>query len=385
MSRIMTTVLVGVFAATAQAVPLAQTTDLYLLEFGRGAILRITPEGSVSQAVSRASIDALLPGAGVDFENRGVTFDKLGNMYFTEGLSRSVVKRTPQGVMSVLTDAATIQSATGAGDANPRGVDIGADGFLYVTDSASDSVLKVNTTTGVASVLVNEAALQAAGVAAVAGFETVSVKTGIAATSDGKVYVVSDGFPDTIFAIQSDGGVSVVASGLPPFDNDPLLFDLDLFLSVDPITGDLVVGNDGSGGGGDDGHNPLPPEEPDAYLTLRLTDNDLSALLSQTFLDALVGSEADLEGGTAFDAAGNFYFGDRTTNSIYRVDRNLEATLFASAAAIELVTGRAANFEGGMAFAPPPVPEPTTLLLGALVLGTLGWSIRRSAQRLQFV
>ncbi|MBI1336265.1 MAG: hypothetical protein GC164_04805 [Phycisphaera sp.] len=374
------------FVAPAKALPHAQTGDLYLLEYGRGAIVRIDGSGTPTIGVARSTIAAATGGAGVDFENRGIVFDAAGNMYFTEGVSRSILKRATDGTVSVLSSQSNIAGVTGHASANPRGVDIAADGNLYVTDSVSNSVLKVNPTTGATSVFANEASLLAAAVAAnttpADGTRVVSIKTGIAATPNGKLYVVSDGDPDTVFELDTLAAAApkVVAAGLP-------LFDLDLFASTNPLNNQVVIGNDGSGGGGDAGHASNPPKQPDQYFTLDPTGPSLNVFINEAALDALASLAAgvpvnvDLEGGTAFDRFGNFYFGDLTTNSIYKVDPSLNGSLFVSATSLQNLTGVAPDFEGGMAFAPllrdRAIPEPVTATLGLMGLMSLTLRARR--------
>ena len=70
--------------------------------------------------------------------------------------------------------------------------------------------------------------------------------------------------------------------------------------------------------------------------------------------------DVDLEGGIAFDDAGNFYVAEENTDSIYKFDAALQCSTFVISPTIKAVTGVDPDLEGGIAFAPreclPPVP-----------------------------
>ena len=78
-------------------------------------------------------------------DNNDIVFDVLGNMYFTDDASDSVLRFTAAGVLTEFVTAAQIDDVTDNQDdgAEPEGVTIGQDGNLYVVDAESQWVVQV--------------------------------------------------------------------------------------------------------------------------------------------------------------------------------------------------------------------------------------------------
>lgn len=315
--------------------PFSHTGDLFVLEGASESILRITPGGSVSIAVTKAEILAATGETSVNFVDKGIAFDGVyrGSMFFTEDKSGAILKLKRSGwSLTILTTDADIKAAGGGSFADAESIAFGSDGFLSVIDDASDSVLRVNPTTGtVVSVQTNRAALLE-----LAGFANVNLDGGNVGAPGGVFYAASGGSPGTIFEIAPDGSPSVLTS-------DPVFSDLDVFMTRAP-NGDIIVADDLG-----------------ADTIFRVTPEGMvSTFLSEFQLEAVTGGDVDLEGGIAFDSLGNFYVADRASGSILKFDTDLNGTIWVSSSDIAAVTGVPPNLEGGFAF--EPTSEATTIV-----------------------
>ena len=315
----------------APLLPLPATQDLFVLDSGSGHVLFIPPDGSVGVAINRSEILTLTGGVEVLYENKGIAFDAAGALYFTAftgspggffGGDTSILKKTPAGVLSVLTSQADLSAASGNSDAAAEGITFGSDGFLYAVDDSSNALLRVDSLTGKVDVFVDSAAFES-----LAGLTTVAIKGGIAAGPGGILYVQSNGTPTAVLAISSDGTPSVLTSGNP-------LQALDQFMTR-TSNGDILFAD----------------ETPDVIH--RITPlGGVSTFLSQAQLEAANGGGVTPRGGIAFDGSGNFYLAESNADNILRFDVGLNGTVWVSASVVAVATGVAPNFNGGIAFEP---------------------------------
>ena len=316
----------------APILPLPATQDLLVLDSGSGHVLRIAPAGAgVGVAINRSEILALTGGSAVLYDNKGIAFDAAGALYFTAftgspggffGGDTSILKKTPAGVLSILTSQADLSAATGNSDADAEGITFGSDGFLYTVDDSSNALLRVDSLTGKVDVFVDSAALES-----VPGLTTVALKGGIAAGPGGILYVQSNGTPTAVLAISSNGTPSVLTSGNP-------LQALDQFMTR-ASNGDILIAD----------------ESPDVIH--RVTPiGGVSTFLSQAQLEAANGGGVTPRGGIAFDSSGNFYLAESGAGNLLRFDSGLNGTVWISSSAVEAVTGVAPSFNGGIAFEP---------------------------------
>nr|HPR52064.1 hypothetical protein [Deltaproteobacteria bacterium] len=94
--------------------------------------------------------------------------------------------------------------------------------------------------------------------------------------------------------------------------------------------------------------------EEDNNNILRITpDGAISIFLYQSEMRAITGgSIAEVEGGIAFDALGNFYVAEDSTENILRFDAVPSGTIFVPADEMSALTGYTPNLEGGMTIVP---------------------------------
>jgi hypothetical protein len=116
-------------APLAAVWPFFNTAAPYVLDQGSKNILRIAPTGAVNIAVTEAQFTAATQAASVSFMKRSIGFDTVGTLYFTEGVSGSIIRGPPGEPFAILTPKAAITAALNeAGD--PRAIASGSAGLL---------------------------------------------------------------------------------------------------------------------------------------------------------------------------------------------------------------------------------------------------------------
>ena len=337
----------GITMASAVLLPPPQTGNLFVLEEGSDDVISITPTGQVSDVLTEDEIGAFTGEGSADFDNCGIAFDDFGNLFFAELDSDSILKLTPGAGLSWVVTKAQIMAATGSGSADPEGIAFGTDGFLYVNDDASESVLRVDTTTNAVGVYVSKAQLDA-----LPGMSNVNLGPSIVGGPGGVVYTATDGDNqplNAIFAIAPGGMPSVLTS-------DPIFYDLDVFMTRAP-NGDLII-----------------CDNYDANIIYRVdpSTGTVSTFLTEAQILAAIGDPGqtvvDLEGGIAFDSRGYFYLAEENSDNIGKFDSSGSGQIFVSETDIEAVTGGGADLNGGIAFAVPAAKLPTLTPVGLIAL-----------------
>ena len=143
--------------------------NIYVADTGNSTIRKITREGVVSTLAGLAQSPGSADGIGAQARfnaPHGVAADRAGNVYVADTGNSTVRRITPEGVVSTLAGlAGSPGSADGIGTQArfnvPRGVAVDSTGSLYVSDSKSDTIRKVDSAGAVTTV---------AGVAGVWGF-----------------------------------------------------------------------------------------------------------------------------------------------------------------------------------------------------------------------
>ena len=321
------------FVSGAPLLPFPETEDLLVLDSGSGHLLRISPAGLVGVEINESEILALTGGSDVLYENKGIAIDAAGAIYvsvFTGspggffGGDTGILKKTPDGVLSILTSQADLSAATGNSNADAEGITFGSDGFLYTIDDSSNALLRVDSHTGKVNVFVDSAAFDS-----VAGLTTVAIKGGIVAGPGGILYVQSSGTPNAVLEISPQGTPSVLSSG-GPFQA------LGQFMTR-ASNGDVLVAD----------------ESPDVIHRINPAGG-VGTFLSQAQLEAANGGAVTPRGGIAFDSAGNFYLAESNAGNLLRFDPSLNGTVWIPASVVVALTGVSPNFNGGIAFEPMP-------------------------------
>ncbi|MCP4414167.1 MAG: DUF5011 domain-containing protein [Gammaproteobacteria bacterium] len=211
---------------TVNVLPLAD--KLYTIEMGCDCILSITTEGDINILVSQdvlndlfelpdnwPSTDDILPE--VILSQTGLVSSADGSLYFPakapldgeDGGNSDVrlVKRASDGTLSVVSTATQIKAATLEDEVELAGLVFGIDGYLYLTEEESDSLIKMDINTGQTTVLVTKSEFEA-----LEGIDTFSSEAGMTA-DENFIYLASNASPDTTFRVSYDGTPEIFASG----------------------------------------------------------------------------------------------------------------------------------------------------------------------------
>lgn len=120
--------------------------NVFVADTGNNRIRKITPNGTVSTIAgsSRGTLNGI--GVAARFDSPyGLTIDTFGNIYVAEskiettggGINGSIRKITPTGLVSTF-------YTTGSSEFQPTGVAIDSNNNIYISDSGSNTVLKIN-------------------------------------------------------------------------------------------------------------------------------------------------------------------------------------------------------------------------------------------------
>ena len=314
---------------------------MYVMDHGSDSILKVSFGGGVSEvAVSKDEIKEFTGEDSVKLKDKGISLDGDGNMYFTEGDSRTILmKPADGGPIQEIADKNDFKEITGNSGTRPDGLTIGSDGQLYITDGAKEAVFSVDPVSGDIEQVVSKSDLKDLLEEQTDSNVSVNLHAGIVAGPDGMIYTVSDGKPDAIFAINTETGESSVLASGTPFK------DLDVYMTVAP-NGDLIVA--------DDKNDTIYKIETSGENT-----GDVSEFLSEEDLEAITGRDVDLEGGITFDPAGNFYVAEENTDNIYTWPYDADTGsldidsggLYVSEEGMETAVSGDVDLEGDIAFA----------------------------------
>ncbi len=312
---------------------LAAPAALYLLE--QDTVFRLESDGTAEVLVTEAEIATATGLSGAHMNDRGVAVDFLGDVYFSDAQSQSVLRKPADGgMLEVVATARNIKDATDHEFAEPKSLTFGRDGNLYLADDASDSLLRIDPGTGAVEQVVTRSEFEA-----LPGILGVELAGGVVTGLDGTIYIASDG-TDAVLEVDPATGTPGVLSSDPGFN------DLDVFSVIAP-NGDLLVADDFNA----NTIYRIPTSGADR--------GEVSVFLSDKNLKAVVDDGVDLEGGIAFDDAHNFYIAESTTNSVYRwtgydVDTGTmdpdSGSLFVAADQLERLTDVPPILGGAMTF-----------------------------------
>jgi sugar lactone lactonase YvrE len=306
-----------------ESVAVDATGNVYVADYVNNTIRKITPLGVVSTLAGVAGVAGTADGPVSTARFRGpigVAVDNAGNVYVSEG--KRIRKITAAGIVSTLAGSLSLDFGDGEGTAagfdQAAGLAVDSAGNIYVADFRGDTIRKV-TPSGTVTTLAGSYGRSGTvdGMGADARFH---YPNGLAVDRSGNVYV-ADGYSHAIRKITPGGLVSTVA-GLPetPGATDGVgnaaRFNFPMGVAVD-ATDNVYVS--------DTWNHTIRKLAPDGTVTT------VAGVAGSPGTADGTGSAArfDFPGPLAFDAAGNLYVPDGTTNTIRKITAGGVVTTFA--------------------------------------------------------
>ena len=226
---LMVLLLATIVSVSANAVPgntFVQVSFDLLTPFDECSILKVAPDGTLSEFASFEDITDLTGEPDCDFDDVGMTIADNGDVYFSEDESDTIIKATPDGVLSTFVTEAQILAVTGAGIVDlDHAMEIGPDGDLYFIDEFSNTLLKATIPGSVVSLVLSEAEIQA-----VTNTENVDIDAGMAFDCDGHLYFVNNPEGqelDSILRLTPLGNISIFVDGQEIIDGTGFTSDID--------------------------------------------------------------------------------------------------------------------------------------------------------------
>jgi sugar lactone lactonase YvrE len=184
--------------------------NVYVADSGNNKIRKLTSAGvGTTLAGSGAYGGADGSGASASFKNpTGVAVDSSGNVYVADSGNNKIRKIDSSGVVSTFADST-------AGFNNPASVAVDSSGNVYVADSSNHKIRKIDSAGQVTTLAGSGSAGSADGSGTAAGFY---YPRGVAVDSSGNVYV-ADTDSNKIRKIDSAGKVTTLAGSEASFKN----------------------------------------------------------------------------------------------------------------------------------------------------------------------
>lgn len=337
------------------------------------SILKVAPNGALSEFVSFDDIIALTGEPDCDFDDVGITVADNGNVYFSEDESDTVILATPTGALSIFLTESDITAVTGAGSADfDNALEIGPDGNLYFIDEQSDTVLKATIPGAVVSIVLTSDQIQA-----VTQTNNVDLDAGIAFDCDENLYFINNPEGeelDDILRLAPGGQLSIFVTGDEIVDGTGFESDMDTGVA---FFDSLFIQDEG---------------DCDCIVEVDLGRN-VSVFVSEGQITSVTGNGgADPDGGIAVNQFKEVIFGDdgsnpENPNVLLSNPSGNSLSLFVSTQQLEdfysFVDFSSINLEGSIAIEgvdPCAVREVPTisewgLILMATILGIIGFMV----------
>lgn len=211
------------------------------------SILRIAPDGTLSERVSDAERRAATGNSDCDYSDTGMASSPEGPVYFVDDGSNSIMVIDVRGNVSVLVPEPELSLLIGTSADVDNGLVFAEDGNLYIADEECNCIVKATLSpSGLVledlEVLVPETAFETPELNSSADFSG-----GIARMPDGTLYVTNDTGNHGIYVVSPSG---VVDWYFEETELETLLGipDIDVDLAVERVGTDLYVGEDDSDG-----------------------------------------------------------------------------------------------------------------------------------------
>lgn len=327
-------------AASGPLLPPAVTGDLFVLDSASGSVLRIdSSTGAVSTPITSDTIQIAtgFTEANIDFAKNGIVAESDGSVSFAENASNAILRGFPDAAVALLVSEETISSTTRTDSADPDGLALDDQGFLYFNDADADAIISVNPAGAI------RLYAETVQFADVNGVNSVELSSGIAI---GKEQDISE--EQVIYTVSGSAGDP--ANAIYSVISRTIAIDVNLIASGEPFSstngfmtrapnGDLIIAD-------------IITSTNESTIYRVTPTGNVSVFLSNTQLQAAAGSPVEARGGIAFDGEGNFYLADTASGSILKFDTTLTGEVWVSASDIQAITGVAPTLDGGIAFQP---------------------------------
>ncbi len=317
-----------------EAVTLDRDGTLYVADGLNATIRKISPDGNVTTVAGLGENFGSANGAGSQARfslPSSLALDPAGNLYVADQYNHTIRKVTPAGVVTTIGGTAgTAGTDDGTGSAAhfnfPAGIAIDTATNLYVADSLSHAIRKINPAGEVTTIAGSpDANGTEDGLGNAARFNTPS---GIAVAEGGIIFVADSG-NHTIRKISADGMVRTFAgkagqSGGVDGTGTSAQFNFPTGLAVD-ASGNLYVA--------DNNNSAIRKITPEAVVTTYAGDTtqpDLSAKPFVNFVDGSAGAARfKYPNGLAVSANGTIYVADSANDSIRKIAPDRTVTTLA--------------------------------------------------------
>ena len=254
------------------------------------SILRVSPEGVLSEWVSNKQILALTGLSATDCDDTGLAVACDGTLYFNEDESDHIFTVSPSGELSIFVTRQAIEAVTGIRPDIDNGMTLGPDGHLYAADENCDCVIRVTIPGGTVSVVVSEEQITD-----VTGESNAELDGGIAVDNQGNIYITDD-TSNSVLKVTPGGTVSVLAAES----------------AIMAVTGESEANLDvGVVLGVTDGFLYVLDDEANAVLRIDTSSGAVSLAATEADIRGATGLDiVDPEGGIAINDEGILFVGD---------------------------------------------------------------------------
>ena len=183
--------------------------NIFFVDSGNNRLCKVTAGGQLTSVVPRASDNLYNP--------LGIAMDHSGYLYVADASNNRVVKVNQSGAISIVAgdgDSSYYGDgglATLAGVHQPFGVALDNAGNLYITESSSDRIRKVDTH-GIITTVAGNGFQGGGGDSGSATNASLSEPYGVAIDNVGNIFI-ADTFNDRIRKVDTNGIISTVAGG----------------------------------------------------------------------------------------------------------------------------------------------------------------------------
>ncbi len=363
-----------------QGVAMDGDGNLYIADTNNSLIRKVDADGDISTVAGNGTAgfggDGAAATAAQLYSPYGVAVDGDGNLYIADTNNRRIrkVDADTDFISTVAGNGSYGHSGDGAAATaarlrSPRGVAVDGDGNLYIADSSSHRIRKVDADTDFISTVAGNGAGGFGGDGAAADAAQLNFPTGVAVDGDGNLYIADtdnhrirkvdassknistaagassggeDGGPATQARLTTPSGVAVDGSGnvyIADTDNHRIR-KVDADGNISTVAGDGTAGFDGDGAAADAAQLNFPTGVAvDGSGNLYIADTNNSRIRmvgTDDNISTVAGGGSGGDGGAAtaarlgrprgvaVDGSGNVYIADTDNHRIRKVDADTD-------------------------------------------------------------